>query len=436
MKFIPALAQPNRDTTTVQIRVTINGTRLKIPTGITVLSSNWDKKNKKIKATNKNLQALQGELDEEINNIKKVHALMMVQDLEITPMTFKDAIKRHKDGKEGVSEATLTFNQWVKEFIKETASGQRTNQLGLPIGQRTVQKYNTVKKHLDAFSKKVWGREIRFEEIDSRFLEQYKKYRGDQGLGVNTIAKDQAVLKTWMKESYIRDVHSNKQWQTKAFLPKEIKVRKPTLSEEELQILADHDFSGKNRMNIERTSLSQCRDHFLVACWTGVRISDLKRMPEIIKDAWKQNGDKCPQILTFVQSKTKEEVTIPVMPELCKVIKKWQGDLPEVISEQQMNLKIKEACEIAGLDRMIDQMSGKMSDAGKISRVPLHELVSNHTARRTFATNLYKRGKLSNGQLMSLTGHNSEGAFLKYLDISQSEMSKVAGMQLLKSLNL
>ena len=136
-----------------------------------------------------------------------------------------------------------------------------------------------------------------------------------------------------------------------------------------------------------------------------------------------------------MQDKTKDEVTIPVMPELCKVITKWQGDLPEVSAEQQMNKKIKEACEIVGLDRMIDQMSGKMSDAGKISRVPLYELVSNHTARRTFATNLFKRGELSNGQLMSLTGHNSEGAFLKYLDISQSEMSKAVTMQMVKSLN-
>ena len=435
MKFRLNLNHPSRDKTDVMLITFIQKKRVKIPTGVTVPSKAWDKKNKKIKTTNKDLSVLQSELDEVVNNIKKVHALMMVQDLEITPLTFKDAIKRHKEGKEGVSEASLTFNQWVQEFIKETASGQRTNQMGLPIGTRTVQKYNTVKKHLDMFSKKVWGREIRFEEIDSRFLEQYKKFRGDQGLGINTIAKDQAVLKTWMKESYLRDVHTNKNWQTKSFLPKEIKVRKPTLTEEELQILADHDFSGKNRMNIERTALSKCRDHFLVACWTGVRISDLKRMPEIIKDAWKQSGGNCPPSLTFIQSKTKEEVSIPVMPELCKIIKKWKGDLPEVGAEQQMNKKIKEACEIAGLDRMIDQVSGKMSDAGKITSVPLHDLVSNHTARRTFATNIYKRGVMSNGQLMSLTGHNSEGAFLKYLDISRSEMSKVASQILLDHFN-
>ena len=157
-------------------------------------------------------------------------------------------------------------------------------------------------------------------------------------------------------------------------------------------------------------------------------------MPEIIMDAWKQAGNKCPEFLTFTQSKTKEQVTIPVLPELCEVITKWKGNLPEVGAEQQMNTKIKEACKISGLDRKIDRVSTKMSDGGKIERVPLHEMVSNHTARRTFATNIYKRGILSNGALMSLTGHNSENAFLKYLDLSQEEMSKVAGMQLLQAI--
>ena len=168
--------------------------------GVSVPTEAWDKKNKRIKPLNNRLIALQSELDNAVQALVNIHnKLTVIDEIEVTPENFKDAVRRLKEGKEGITESVLTFNQWVKEFIKETADGQRTNQLGLPIGHRTVQKYNTVKKHLDAFSKKVWGREIRFEEIDSRFLEQYKKFRGDQGLGVNTIAKDQAVLKTPLK---------------------------------------------------------------------------------------------------------------------------------------------------------------------------------------------------------------------------------------------
>lgn len=436
MKFKLHLANPNRPTSVIQLHTFIQQKRVKIGTDINVEPKHWDSKKQVIKATTNELKALQKELDNVVQALVNIHTKMTVVDeIEVTPVNFKDAVKRMKEGKEGITETTLTFNQWVKEFIQETEEGKRTNQMGLPIDHRTVQKYRTVKKQLDLFAQRVWGREIRFDEIDSKFLDAFKKFRGDQGLGVNTIAKDQAVLKTWLKESYLRNVHTNKSFQTKAFIPKEIKVRKPTLTEEELQTLWGHDFSGRGKFGGQKTALTKCRDHFLVACWTGVRISDLKRMPDIIRDAWKQAGDQCPPFLQFTQSKTKEQVTIPVLPELCEVITKWKGNMPEVGAEQQMNSKIKEACKIAGLDRMIDKVSTKMSDGGKIERVPLHELVSNHTARRTFATNLYKRGVLSNGQLMSLTGHNSESAFLKYLDLSQEEMSKVAAMQLMKAIN-
>ena len=32
------------------------------------------------------------------------------------------------------------------------------------------------------------------------------------------------------------------------------------------------------------------RDMFVLACWTGARISDIKRMPEMVSEAWKNNG--------------------------------------------------------------------------------------------------------------------------------------------------
>lgn len=409
---------------------------MKIGLGISVPINVWDIKNQKIKSgNNKDLVVLQNELDNSVKAIVNLYNQMtIVQELDVTVLSFKDAVKRMKDGKLGVAEKVLTFNQWVEEFIKETERGERTNQMGLTISHRTVQKYRTVERHLNAFAKQVWGRQIRFDEIDGVFLNKYKQFRSSQGLGANTIAKDQAVIKTWMKEAYIREVHDNRKWESSAFVRKEIKVRKPTLTVKELEKLSEADFSGKSRFGADKTALNKCRDHFLIACWTGVRISDLKRMPDIIRDAWKQNGNKCPESLTFVQSKTKSQVSIPVMPPLCKIINKYKGNIPKVSAEQQMNNKIKMACSEAGLTRVIEVPSTKAADQGRIKRTPLCDLVSNHTARRTFATIIYQMGLLSNGQIMSLTGHTSEGAFLRYLDIDQATESKMAGDKILKAL--
>ncbi len=45
-----------------------------------------------------------------------------------------------------------------------------------------------------------------------------------------------------------------------------------------------------------------------------------------------------------------------------------------------------------------------------------HELISSHTCRRSFATNLY--GKLDNLTIMGITGHKTEAEFLKYIKIT------------------
>ena len=44
----------------------------------------------------------------------------------------------------------------------------------------------------------------------------------------------------------------------------------------------------------------------------------------------------------------------------------------------------------------------------------------------TFATNIYKMDILSLAQLRSLTGHGTEAMLMKYLNVSQSEISEKA----------
>lgn len=48
------------------------------------------------------------------------------------------------------------------------------------------------------------------------------------------------------------------------------------------------------------------------------------------------------------------------------------------------------------------------------------QLVSSHTGRRSFCTNVYKQG-LPTFMIMSVSGHKTEKAFLKYIKIKQDE---------------
>jgi integrase len=48
------------------------------------------------------------------------------------------------------------------------------------------------------------------------------------------------------------------------------------------------------------------------------------------------------------------------------------------------------------------------------------ELVSTHTARRSFSTNNYNKG-ISANILMKITGHKTEKSFYKYIRVTPSE---------------
>lgn len=62
---------------------------------------------------------------------------------------------------------------------------------------------------------------------------------------------------------------------------------------------------------------------------------------------------------------------------------------------------------------------------GKVERlsVPRYELVSSHTARRSFATNTYLAG-IPAARIMLMTAHSTEEAFFRYIRISRSENAK------------
>src|SRR5690606_11635812 len=107
--------------------------------------------------------------------------------------------------------------------------------------------------------------------------------------------------------------------------------------------------------------------------------------------------------------------------------------LPYKISIQKFNDGIKEVCRLAGIDQqvkgtkisMIDSQgnvipkdeNGKYIKKGVKRKIygtyPKHELLSSHTCRRSFATNLY--GELPTPLIMRITAHGTEKMFLKYI---------------------
>lgn len=101
------------------------------------------------------------------------------------------------------------------------------------------------------------------------------------------------------------------------------------------------------------------------------------------------------------------------------ILEKYDYELPKLPSNQKFNDYIKEVAKLAKINEPIysDKQKGDFSFK---KTVPKWELVTSHTARRSFATNAFIAG-VPTISIMKITGHKTESSFMKYIKISDKE---------------
>jgi len=117
------------------------------------------------------------------------------------------------------------------------------------------------------------------------------------------------------------------------------------------------------------------------------------------------------------QGKTMNHVVIPLNDIAKKIIKKYDGGIPEGIHMNEFNKLIKGIAKKAGIDEeiIITQKRGA-------KRIELtykkYELIASHTCRRSFCTNEYLKGTPALF-IMKISGHRTERNFLKYIKVDE-----------------
>jgi len=126
-------------------------------------------------------------------------------------------------------------------------------------------------------------------------------------------------------------------------------------------------------------------------------------------------------------AKTGQNVAIPIHPTIRQIMKRYDGktinSLPPAISNVKLNAYIKEAAELAGLT---ENIALEKAVAGKkvIINKPLNELITTHSARRSFASNMYHLG-VPSSVIMAVTGHRTEAAFNLYIKVTPKEKAEM-----------
>jgi integrase len=156
------------------------------------------------------------------------------------------------------------------------------------------------------------------------------------------------------------------------------------------------------------------RDQFLLMSWCGVRYSDLPKLCR--KNIVEREFGRYFQLTT---QKTSTSVSIPILPPAEEILERYNYEMPKPVTRATFIRKIREISLAAGITAKVKTertVGGKCVET--ISEK--WELVTPHTARRSFATNMYKRG-LPSIMIMKITGHKSEKNFLRYIRVSAEE---------------
>lgn len=385
-----------------------NKNLLKYSTGETIEPKFWNDKKQEVRQSLNGYSEFNTRL-KDLANIAENEFRTYLNDNDQTPPTvekYRELLNSQfqRTPKEE-QEKPLNLFSFCEQYLKdcETRLNEKT---GKPMSKTTLRVYRQAFRELQSFKKKYFkNREFNFEQIDYYFYTKFQQFLVvERKFSTNTVGKHTKTLKSFFLEAQARGLMPN--FYSKRFKSVSEQSEAIYLNENEIGQIYHLDLANNSR-------LEKVRDLFVIGCLTGLRFSDFTRIrPENIDG----------EFIEIQTQKTGEIVVIPIHPIVNEILNKYENKLPKAISNQKMNDYLKEIGELAELDEQISKSYTKGGQ--RLTKNYLkYELITTHSARRSFATNAYKMG-LSTIDIMGITGHRTEKAFMRYIKITPREKAQ------------
>ncbi|MBD2699846.1 tyrosine-type recombinase/integrase [Spirosoma sp. BT702] len=414
VKFL--LKDPRADRATlIYLIYRFDSGRFKYSTEQTIEPYQWDANAQRVRIVLKprsereRFETINSNLERHRAAIKQVVTALQLAGATIT----NDLIKQHLDQTLNRVKTTRTkkdklqspgepFTEYLERFVEEARAGLRLNAKSSQYSRFTLNGYLKLKRLLEDY-RKATRQSIDYTAFTLEFYHLFKLWLTGKGLTLNYVGSLLKDLKVMLKQAHADGLHTNTIFQHKDFKKFSEDVDSIYLTEDELTTLYN--------LNLAATpGIERARDLFLIGCYTGLRFSDFTQLrPENI------NG----RILTRRTLKTSERVSIPLNSKVVAIINKYNGTPPRPISNQRLNDHLKELCKRAGINDRIE-VNRTRGGRNELRTLEKWELVSSHTARRSFATNAYL-AKVPVIQIMQITGHRSEKMLLRYIKVSSEQ---------------
>lgn len=400
------------------------GTRIRGTTNIKVFPEHWNPDTQllrnKIEVSN-----IRDEINEKLKNFdsfvyKKLNSYNSADPKEKQKLLKNDIeiyFNKKEENKERTPLTLLEFYDWYIEYYKS----HPLPTTGKNMSNSSAKTYKSAYKLIEKFNNDIYS--LNYDTITLKFYDDFISFLVDNNYSLNYMGAQIKLLKTVMNASFEKGLHKSLDFKKKHFKKPSEEVHNIYLTIEELERIEKADFSEIKKELISKTLYitkelaERARDLFLIGAFTGLRISDFKKLNS--SNFFEENGKK---YLRVKSQKLAKFVTIPLHPVIKRILKKRKNELPKYIPDQHLNYAIKKIGEISKIN---DIETKEITKGGKkvVIKQAKHEFITSHSARRSFCTNAYKSG-MPVADIMQLSGHSSEKVFYNYIKLNDIEKAE------------
>lgn len=328
---------------------------------------------------------------------------------------------REEEARAKAEAERMTLIRYIDEYVRSIESGERTTN-GRIYADSTIK---AIRHNMKVIRGYVEMHGYDFDDITDDFYESFVLYLRKQCKyadgAVGTIVKD---LKAMMHSAMRKKFHTNRDYEDFKATNKGV-ADSIFLTTDDIQKMLNVDlYDEKFAEDIHHNpqAAEKVRDIFMIGYCTGQRVSDYNNLkPENIQQI--TINDKTVSTITIVQQKTKARVAIPINDMLKSILEKYDNVPPTIKNIQEINDYIKCIGKIAGLDAPCEIRDTKGGKEHK-KTYKKWELITTHTARRSFATNEYLSGKKDIIDIMRITGHTSVQQLRSYIKADELDVLK------------
>lgn len=421
------LQYPHKERSLIMAIVRGGGQQIKKSTGISVTTNVWDKTtqrcNENLEGTvrfKRELHKINKQLSEIEDRWSHMAKFWLTGSTSLSDFDFNSIFESgvksaKKEVEEEEAKANRTPTQFFQEYVDRMPTKMSRDKKHY-ISKKTQIHHRTVLERVKKFLNDTKTKDS-FEIFDKHFEAHFTNWANKtalngRGYTLNTLSATFSILKIWLnaakEEGLITTDYFHK-------LPtKDEEADAIYLTTDEITAIYQLDIPSLMEQGVidRKSTIEITRDLFVIGCWTGLRRADLNRINDAVFN-FKSNA------LTIQTQKTKATVTIPLHQYVKELYEKYSGQFPRLIDKGKANAQLKELGRIAGINDPI-QLSTTRAGISQSRTLLKYQCIGFHTARRSFATNLYKMDAPTYS-IMQLTGHTSEANFIKYIKVSKEE---------------